>query len=368
MKPLPKLCPHSRSAAAIAVLALVPAACGGGGGGGGGGSNHPPVNHAPSIQVPTGLAGLAPRYSLALPTGGTQTLQFRATDPDGDALQWRLAIVPQLGVATGLVYQTPVNGDAFVLRIDQVLATAAGTLQLLVQDPRGGAAAIDLAVARTGAPTLTGVAPDSAFAGRPQDVTLTGTGFLLGGAVSTGASFGGLPATNVVVSSDSSLTCRTPLGLLPPGPTLVGVGHTFGSALLPAGAFTMFRFPPQFAATGQRIDTGGAAFMRLCADTGLAHAAWISDFANDQIAYRRSTDGGQSWQPIQPLAAGAVFRELQLFAAGNGVTAVWLADGNSVWARHSLDGGQNWQTAQRLDTPTVPVTFLSRPRLCGDGN
>src|SRR5262245_49142496 len=107
MKSLPKSTLRSRSVtAATTVMALVlPAACGGGGGGG---SSRPPDNHAPSIQVPTGLAGLAPRYSLALPTGATRTLQFTATDPDGDALQWQLAVVPQDRVASGLVFQTPV--------------------------------------------------------------------------------------------------------------------------------------------------------------------------------------------------------------------------------------------------------------------
>src|SRR5690606_13171099 len=66
-----------------------------------------------------------------------------------------------------------------------------------------------------GAPAITAITPDEGPEDGGTPVTITGTGFT--GA--TGVTFGGVPATDVVVVDDSTVTATTP----PHAPGLVGV-------------------------------------------------------------------------------------------------------------------------------------------------
>src|SRR5688572_1874932 len=146
---------------ALPCLLLSPVLCTCGGGGGGGGPPPPPDNSPPAMTVPGGLSGSSPSYGFALPTGGTQTLTFTASDPEGDPLLWQLGVGGTAANDAGLVFSTPVTGTTFTLELEAVTAPAVAPVTLLVEDPRGAAAAINLSVVRTGAPTITAVAPNS---------------------------------------------------------------------------------------------------------------------------------------------------------------------------------------------------------------
>ena len=332
----------------------------------GGSSNsgppEPPVlpNGAPVMTVPNNLVGQSPRYSFSLPTAGTATLTFTATDPDGDPLLWQLSAPAN---AAGLIYTTPVAGQTFELELLPVLATAFVQLNLLVDDGHGNAAAIDLLVVRTGPPSITAVTPDSAFRNHAQRVTINGRALQLGGAAITTAAFDGFAAANLVVANDTTLSCSTPTSALIGG-TIVGVAHQYGQAELPESAFTMFEFPPAFAALDQRLDNNTVVDFQLGLRGATAHAVWQQGNA---IVYRVSNDGGATWSPQQTLSGTQVATEPQLVVAQNLVTVGWIAGGTQVWVRRSSEESTAFLPAQQLDVdPAAPQT--RRLRLSQSGN
>ena len=80
-------------------------------------------------------------------------------------------------------------------------------------------------------PTITSVSPNSGNKDGGTLVTITGTNFT----GTTGVTFGGVPATSVIVSSDTELTCVAPAG--PAGPVNVQV-ITSGGFYTDINAFT----------------------------------------------------------------------------------------------------------------------------------
>ena len=83
-------------------------------------------------------------------------------------------------------------------------------------------------------PSLTAVAPVQGTGLGGTAVTLTGTGFLDFGAGTNQVTFGGTNATSVVVVSDTTITCVTPVGT--PGTTVdVAVTNVNGSDTLSSG-------------------------------------------------------------------------------------------------------------------------------------
>lgn len=343
---------------------LLLAACSGGGGGGGG---DPPVqpNAAPILTVPATVAGTLPVLRHSLPIAAATTLVFTAIDPDGESLQWSLTAAPGDAAALGLAFASPSNGSSFALELAPVAATAAAIVRLLVQDPRGGTAAVDLTIARSGAPTLTAVEPAAAFLGGPQVVSLRGTGFSLAGTVTPTVTFGGLAATAVTVGGDGALSCASPIGALPAGPTVVRVATAHGNAALPAAAFTLYRLPPVFAPQDLRLDAGSGAALEFAVAGQRAHAVFLT---GDVATYRGSDDGGVSWRAALPLSASEPASEPQVIADGDQVLAVWIGAGTAVRARRSTDGGLSWLPAVRLDPATVPELLSGRPRLAADGD
>lgn len=344
-----------------ALLATL-AACGGGGGGG---SSEPPIlpNEPPAIQAPQTLTGTSPSYSLTLPVAQTAGLTFLASDPENALLQWQLAVDGAGAVATGLTFTTPLSGNVFQLDVAAVAVPAAATMTLLVEDPRGGVAAIDLRIVRSGPPTLTAVEPGSAFATRPQTVRLTGTSLRLGGTANTLPSFDSLAGTGVVVASDTLLTCSTP-NTAAVGPTVVAVTNQFGGSALPSSAFTMHAFPPALFAADTRLDAGSASALQIARTGDTVHAVWLEGNA---AVHRVSTDRGLSWSSPQTLSGAENASEPQLAIDGTAVSVAWIGDNSAVWLRRSSDAGTTFDAAQRLDAPSPPTT-IQRPRLAQDGD
>ena len=323
----------------------------------------PPPNDPPTIEVPQTLAGTSPNYSLTLPVAETASLTFTATDPENQLLLWQLAIDGSAATATGMSFTSPVVGNVFELEITAVVAPAAALITLLVEDTRGGAAAIDLLLVRSGPPTITAVEPSSAFATRTQPVRISGTALQLGGAANTNASFDGIAGTGTVILSETSLTSNTPTNSAT-GPTIVAVANQFGSASLPAAAFTMHAFPPVFFATDTRLDAGAATRLELARNGDSVHAVWLEGSA---VTHRVSTDRGATWSTPQPLSGVEAATEPQVVVEGDEVTVAWIGDNTSVWLRRSSNNGSTFEAAQRVDAPS-PVTTVQRPRLAASGD
>lgn len=342
---------------ALAAGLVLLTACGGGGGGGPT-VPPPPPNDPPSIEAPAGLGGSGVLRTFTLATGSTDQLVFTATDPDGDALQWQMQAPG--AAAAGLTFTTPVSGGTFTLDLGTCAAPVAVNANLLVQDPNGGAFAIDLLIVRSGAPTITGCSPDSAFATRPQKVTVTGTALQLGGSVQTVAQFDGATAGANTIVDDRTLTCTTPASATP-GPTFVSVTHLFGTAQLPDTDFTMYAFPPAFTAADAQLDAGNATAFQVARDGAAVHAVWLE---GTSVVHRVSTDAGATWAAAQTLSGGEVGSEPQVAVAGDDVTVLWIGDGNSVQSRRSHDAGASFAAAQVLDTSGDPV---QNPRLVATG-
>ena len=110
----------------------------------------------------------------------------------------------------------------------QTPAHAAGSVLVLVVTP-GGQVGNANAFTYVAAPMLTAVAPDTGPAAGGTTVTLTGTG-LTG---TTDVTFGGVPATGVLVVDDTTVTAVAPAH--PAGVVDVSLGTPFGSVTLAAG-------------------------------------------------------------------------------------------------------------------------------------
>ena len=112
------------------------------------------------------------------------------------------------------------------------------------------------------------------------------------------------------------------------------------------------------------LTTSGSAFrVSIAVSLPYVHLTW-SDFRGGRwaIYYRRSIDGGASWQPEQRLVAPGLeeTNRPQLAALGKTVNLAWMdnRDGNGpcytlphcteTYYMRSLDAGANWSAARRL--------------------
>jgi len=346
----------------LLLLSFLPlSACGGGGGGGG---SEPPVepNDAPVITPPLGLGGGPVRFTRTLPVQGADTLRFTATDPNGDPLLWQASMSAPNQAATGLTFTTPQSGSVFEVQIAAVTAPAAATLNLLVEDGKGGAAAVDLLVIRSGPPSITAVEPTSAFVSATQEVEITGSSLSLGGTAASNATFGGVTATDTMIEGETRLTCLTPVpGVL--GANEVRVVNQYGSSSLPTSAFTMYSHPIDLFDADAALDGGNGAQLHAANDGPSLQCVWVEGGA---LQHRTSADAGATWSPTQPLSGGEVVSAPQVAVAGDVVTVVWIGDGSAIWTRNSSDGGATFQTAVQLN-PAVASAPTAQPQLAISG-
>jgi hypothetical protein len=217
---------------------------------------HGPGPVAVTVSTPGGTATLPDGYTyVAIPaltsvspdagpvTGGTSvTLTgsgFRA------GMQVSFGGVPATGVVVTSSTQATVVTPAH----------AAGTVDVSVSTP-GGPVTLPNAYTYVAAPVLTAVSPDAGPTGGGTTVTLTGTGFRTG----TQVSFGGTPATGVVVTSATSAIATTPAR--PAGPVDVTVTTPGGSSGVPA-AFTYVVSPILASVTPATGPTAGGTSVTL---------------------------------------------------------------------------------------------------------
>ena len=195
---------------------------------------------------------------VAYNTSGQQSApstQVSYTVPGGTPAPTITSVSPTSGPATGGT-QITINGTNFAtgatVRVGGVLATGntlVSSTQLRATTPAGSVGARDVQVTntsgssatRTGAftytatsttPTLTSVSPTSGSTAGGTTITLTGTNFVSGATVRVG----GVLATNVVFSSATQVTARTPAGSA--GARDVQIINPNGQSATRTGAFT----------------------------------------------------------------------------------------------------------------------------------
>jgi PKD repeat protein len=101
---------------------------------------------------------------------------------------------------------------------------------------------------------------------------------------------------------------------------------------------------------------------KIATDGSTAWIIWGGWDENDAVTVfsRRTTDGGQTWGPLQKLNGSLSignFVEGSSIIAGRGeyVYAAWLTNNSRVWVVRSNDGGQSWQEPEEF---TVPLAHM----------
>jgi hypothetical protein len=212
-----------------------------------------------SIEVPAGTAGAADVVVTTTDFGADTYVGFSYVD--GLGLE---SVSPASGDAAGGTAVT-LTGRGFVAGAVVTFGGVPATDVVVVSDteitataPAGSSGAVDVRVEQTGdsavlegafrydaALRVLGVRPSRGGISGNTYVTISGEGFEKGGAPSV--SFGPLPASDVVVVSDSIITARTPFG--EPGVTDVTV-DLGGESSVAVDAYTYF--DPTFIVGGSR--------------------------------------------------------------------------------------------------------------------
>jgi len=119
-----------------------------------------------------------------------------------------------------------------------------------------------------------------------------------------------------------------------------------------------FRKSPDGGATWQAaknvsMNTGDSQRPGLAVSNANIYLVWQDDTTgNYKIYFRKSADGGASWQATRFLTSTTMTSENpEIAVSGTKVYAVWAdaAPGNyEIYLRRSPDGGATWQAAQRL--------------------
>lgn len=185
------------------------------------------------------------------------------------------------GAGPALVTFAGIPASAVVVQDDtQLLCTApAGTpaaLEDVVVSNLNGLATLSAAFRRHAQPSLATVAPARGSSSASSAVTLTGTGFTLDGAGTNTVLFGSVPASDVLVLGDTTLTCT--VAAQPSGTVAdVRLSNANGAALLAAGfafdapAPTLASVSPASgaAAGGTSVTLGGTGFLDFSAGTNV---------------------------------------------------------------------------------------------------
>ena len=110
----------------------------------------------------------------------------------------------------------------------------------------------------------------------------------------------------------------------------------------------------------------------IASDINIVHVVWFDDRdGNPEIYYKRSTDGGATWEPDTTRLTNDPAYSFSASAAvsGSNVHVVWRDDRNGangeIYYKRSTDGGVNWGTDTRL---TDDPAFSRYPSVAVSGS
>ncbi len=106
------------------------------------------------------------------------------------------------------------------------------------------------------------------------------------------------------------------------------------------------------------ISSGGERCLAVSGDT--LHAVWYDErTGNDEVYYKRSTDGGTTWGPDVQLTLDSAYQAMPTVAVSGPVVHVFWTDERNkpgrireadIYYRRSTDGGETWQPETLLCT------------------
>lgn len=135
--------------------------------------------------------------------------------------------------------------------------------------------------------------------------------------------------------------------------------HVVWESVTPGMRNISFLSSPDGGATWprfRRLTTGAKAAREphVAASGSSVYAVWDEfDEPDGTIFFRRSPDGGATWLPAKRIASGdtGFKRSARVAAEGSNVYVVWEATGKGgshVYFRRSVDGGRTWQAPRPL--------------------
>ncbi len=281
--------------------------------------------------------------TLTLETGTTdQTASFDSVS--GSEMTFVYSV--QLGdSATDLDY---ISNAALSLNSGTILATADGSpanLTLPAPGAPGSLGANKNIVIRTPVPVVSYVESDTGLTSGGASVSIYGGPFF----GSTTVTFGGVPATNLLVTG-SRIFCTTPAH--PFGPVNVEVTTPAGTSE-PNTAFTYYNttLTGGWASNSSGIPVALHNVHFVSASTG-----WAS---GDSGMIHKSTDGGVTWTSQS---------SSQTAASYNTLFGLTFADANTGWASSAFgtlikttDGGDNWLQQSPSTGQQIWTVFAHTP-------
>lgn len=148
-------------------------------------------------------------------------------------------------------------------------------------------------------------------------------------------------------------------------------GFFIGVILLLASPSAFSNFGPEIRLTAIK---GPSVFPRLAAAGGMLHVAWmeyVNAGVDPEIYYTRSPDGATWMVPVNLSNASGRPDMLPLVAAaGNYVYVAWTSDptNGEVYFRRSADGGATWQPAVQLSASANGYSRATDLRVDRSGN
>jgi len=100
-------------------------------------------------------------------------------------------------------------------------------------------------------------------------------------------------------------------------------------------------------------NAGGSYWPVIAVAGSNIYVAWYDDTpGNSEIFFRKSTDGGATWQSSKKLTNNSGESSYPAIGVyGSRIYVVWMDDtpgNNEIYLRKSADGGGTWQTAKKL--------------------
>ncbi|MCI0342029.1 MAG: IPT/TIG domain-containing protein [Planctomycetales bacterium] len=316
-----------------------------------------PVGVAGSVNVTVANPDLQSSTLTSAYTYSAAPAPAAVSPSSGDTAGGTPVTVTGTGFGTGatVLFGTSLAGSVVVLSPTALTCVTpsgtTGAVNVTVTNPGGASGTLTNGFTYTSGgstPSVTAVSPGSGPSSGGTLVTITGSNFQTGAAVTVG----GAAATSVTFVNSSTLTAVTPRAPSGSGATAaVPVTVTnpgAGSATLASA----FLFLP--GAVESVSDT--ASHPDVAVDgSGRVHVVWrrtASGGATD-ILHVRSTDGGRTWSatPLGLEGSSNVVSRPRVAARGNTVLAVWnetISGAFHVAHAYSTDGGATWSSGASL--------------------